>query len=43
MTKPLDRLAEVLKDRYILERELGAGAMALGRLIVGRGPGSPDG
>ena len=28
MTAPLDRLAEALKDRYTLERELGAGGMA---------------
>ena len=28
MTTPLDRLAEALKDRYTLERELGAGGMA---------------
>ena len=28
MTSPLDRLAEALKDRYTLERELGAGGMA---------------
>ncbi len=28
MTKPLDRLAEALKDRYTIERELGAGGMA---------------
>jgi hypothetical protein len=43
MTKPLDRLAEAVKDRCTLERERGAGAMALGCLIVRRGPGSPDG
>ena len=28
MNDPLDRLAEALKDRYVLEREVGAGGMA---------------
>ncbi|MDH3498215.1 MAG: serine/threonine protein kinase, partial [Gemmatimonadota bacterium] len=28
MTTPVDRLAEALKDRYTIERELGAGGMA---------------
>ncbi len=28
MTQPLDRLTEALRDRYVLERELGAGGMA---------------